>query len=434
MADTPNNDATTTEATLPAVLEAPKPEITATTASAKWQEKVGAFAKSIGKEYDAVTTELQKLVGDANDEGLEALADPECAGNDVIRGLFSGVPPVKLNKAIKDLRGAAAPKLVEPTTPKVAAPSAISMVGLLPEPPSDDTFLSALRVGGVAKVGATEVNAALRVLLAKQLGVYDLPDQLVALMEQHAETLEEPVSDAYYTLQRQVAERRYGEVLQAMGVPGHFMSEARKRKLLDRMGGLWALLDSFQQKLTGWQELWQTRMNNPAAMMAGFASMMSGGAAMMPGMMDHPDTAPVLDSASTVIENFNKMFAGTGIPVARALAHDTLRIKKVLEDPQLPAAIGAANRDEMLKKLGAGLTAEYVRLERDLVSYVLAVMKLAAGEVSTEQLPYYIIALQNRGINIPWDKLQAMKAAAPASPRKRNGGSDAEPERDFRSF
>lgn len=349
---------------------------------------------------------------------------------------MGNVPPAKLNKAIKDLRGTAAtaPKLVEPTASKAAVPAAMNMIGLLPEPPNDESFLNALRVGGVAKVSPTDINAALRVLLAKQLGVYDLPDQLVMLMEQHAETLEEPVGDEFYALQKQVAERRYGEILQAMGVPGHFMSEARKKKLLDRMSGLWALLNSFQTKLTSWQEQWQSRMNNPAAMMAGFASMMGGGAAMgMPGMMDHPDTAPVLDASSTLIDTFNKMFAGTGIPVARALAHDTLRIKKVLEDPRLPAAIGAANRDEMLKKLNAGVSAEYVRLERDLVSYVLAVMKLSAGEVSTEQQPYYIIALQNRGMNIAWDKLEAMKGAS--TPRaKKNSGGDAEPDRDFRSF
>lgn len=433
MADIPNNDPTTSEATPPEVAEV-KPEVTATTASAKWQEKVGSFAKAIGKEYDAVTTELQKLVGDANDEGLEALADPECASNDMIRNIFGSVPPAKLNKAIKDLRGAMAPAVAPVAAPAATKSSVMSMVGLLPEPPSDETFLSALRVGGVAKIGATEINSALRVLLAKQLGVYDLPDQLVALMEQHAETLEEPLGEEFYELQKSVTERRYGEILQAMGVTGHFMSEARKKKLLSRMEGLWPLLASFQGRLDAWQQNWVSRMSNPAAMMAGFASMMNGGAAVgMPGMMDHPDPAPILDAASGVIDALNKMFAGTGIPVARALAHDTLRIKGILTDARLPAAVGAANRDEMLKKLNAGVSAEYVRLERDLVGYVLAVLQLAAGEVSTEQIPMYLMALQNRGTNIPWDKLQALKGAS--TPRaKKNSGGDAETERDFRSF
>lgn len=419
-------------AVVPAVSDKPA-------ASALWQERIGAFAKTISKPFEEVSKALVDLVGAPDDESVMSLADPECCGNELLIGRINsalpGIPVVKLNKAIKDLRAAAKPASPAPAAAKpAAAPMGMSLI-TLPEPPSDEGFLEALRVGGVAKMSATDVNAALRVMLAKQIGVYDLPEQLGEMMERHAEELDEPVGESFYALQKQIGERRYGEILQAMGVPGHFVSESRKKKLLSRMDNMWSLLAGFQGRLDAWQKQWQDKMINPAAMMAGFSAMLSGGmAGGMPGMMDHPDVAPVIDAAASVIDVFNKMFAGTGIPVARAMAQDSLRIKQLLENPGLPAAVGCTTRDEMLKKLGAAVSADYVRLEKDLVTYVLAVMKLAAGEVATEQQPLYLMALQNRGMNIPWERLQSLKAAAKPAKKGPNGGDTDADGRPFQRY
>ncbi|MFA5185291.1 MAG: hypothetical protein WC551_02300 [Patescibacteria group bacterium] len=420
------NASATPETTTPVPAVVP----TATSASALWQERIGAFAKSIGKPAEDVTKAFVELVGDADDDGLETLTDPECCTDQMItEALGSGVPPAKFKKAVKDLRGTAKP--VATTTAKPAASSSFAMMAL-PDAPTDETFLSALQVGGVAKMGATEVNAALRVMLAKQLGVYDLPEQLVELMENRAEEQDEPVSEAFYDLQKQIGERKYGEILQAMGVSGRIMSEARKNKLLARMDGLWATLRSFQECATGWQKQWQDRTTNPTAMIANLTAMLGGNMVPgMPGMMDHPEVAPVLDAAAGVIDVFNKMFAGTGIPVARAMAQDSLRIKQLLEKPELPAAVGCTSREEMLKKLGAAISADYVRLEKDLVTYVLAIMKLAAGEVPPDHQPYYIVALQSRGLNIPWDKLLSFKPTAKPS---KKGAGNGETDADGRPF
>ncbi len=420
------NASATSETTTPAAVT------TAPRTSTLWQERIGAFAKSIGKPAEDVTKAFVELVGDADDDGLETLTDPECCTDQMItEALGVGVPPAKFKKAVKDLRGTAKP-VATTTAAKPAAASASLAMMALPDAPTDETFLSALQVGGVAKMGATEVNAALRVMLAKQLGVYDLPEQLVELMEKRAEEQDEPVSEAFYDLQKQIGERKYGEILQAMGVSGRIMSEARKNKLLARMDGLWATLRGFHECTGGWQKQWQDRVINPGAMMANFSAMLGGGmVAGMPGMMDHPDVAPVIDAAAGVIDVFNKMFAGTGIPVARAMAQDSLRIKQLLEKPELPAAVGCTSREEMLKKLGAAISADYVRLEKDLVTYVLAIMKLAAGEVPPDHQPYYIVALQSRGTNIPWDRLIALKDTAKSGKKRASSG---ETDADGKSF
>jgi len=379
-----------------------KPEEAKPAYSALWTEKVGAFAKSIGVTLEDATTTLTPIVGDPNDEGVETLIDPECMTNQMFRDALTGVPVAKLNKAIKNLRGSAAPV----TAPVAATAAAVPPTYILPEAPEDEAFLSSLKVGGVAKIGATELNAALRVLLAQYLDVYNLPSRLLAMMEEHAESLDEPVGEQFYDLQKIVSEHKYGEVLAALGTNAKLVSETRKKKLLSRMGSLWPTLHNFHLRLSDWMDLWQKQFTNPGMMMSAMAAMTSGGRAPgMPGMMEHPDISPIHDSACSTIDAFNKMFAGTGIPVARAMAHDSLRIKNMLQDTRLPAAIGASNRDEMLKKLGVAVSSDYVRLERDLVTFVLSIMKFAADGVPTESHPVFLNALFQRGTNIPWERL-----------------------------
>lgn len=421
-----------------------KPEVTAAAAtetattaptdSAKWQEVVGTFAKAIGKPYEDVTKSLVLAVGEATDEGLETLADAECCTNDMIKqAVGAGTAPAKLNKAIKDLRTALAPKTAPVPEPAAkAVPANMSMIAL-PQAPTDESLFDALRVGGVAKVGGTEINAVLRVLLGNKMGIDELPARIVQMMEDHAESLDEPVPSAFYDLQRKVSQRRYAEVLDAIGAKGVHMSEQRKQKLLGRMQGIWGLLYGFQNKATAWQKTWQDRMANPGALMAGISVMFGGAGAGVPGMMDHPDIAPMRDAASGVIDGINKIFRGTGIPVARALADDTLRIKEILHDDRLPAAIGAANREDMLKRLGAAVSADYGRMEKDLSSYVLSILEFGAGNVSPEKEPMFLIALQNVGMTIPWQGLMdaSSKPAAAGKKRDNSGSDDGRP---FRSY
>jgi hypothetical protein len=105
-----------------------------------------------------------------------------------------------------------------------------------------------------------------------------------------------------------------------------------------------------------------------------------------------------------VINSINKVFAGVGIPVAKALAYDATRIKGVLENPALPAAVGAPNRDQMLRQLKLGVSADYVRLERNITRFTLGIMEFKKITVPNEEYSYLGAMLQ-LGLTIPWDKL-----------------------------
>ena len=100
------------------------------------------------------------------------------------------------------------------------------------------------------------------------------------------------------------------------------------------------------------------------------------------------------------------MFAGTGVVTARALAYDANNIKQVLENPALPAQLGATNKDQMLKMLEINISSDYVRLEQSLVVYILGILNFNDIPQGNEEIAY-IDALYNLGISIHWDDLQS---------------------------
>ncbi len=385
--------------------------------SAAWNERISAFAAAVGKTPDEITLALKDLVGETNDTGLAVLSSPQALTDEDLKQALVGNngvgggpwPHIALGLFRLNL-----PKLRGPQQ-QVAAPSngshgtPVSLGGdVLPTVPEDGSFLEMLKVGGVLKVGRTEVMAGMKAALASALGLYNLPDLIVEQMELFATEQEEPLTEAFYRLQKQVTRRNYGEILSAIGVDGHFVSERRKKQLLDRLNGeFWTALRDFWSQLLGWQTAWQGNVANPGMLMAAFVAMAQGGAgqAMLPpGMNQPPDTASIRDAAETFVNKVNRVFAGAGIPVARALAWDATCIKNVLEEPGLPATLGATNKDQMLKTLGVSVGAEHVRLERSMTKFALSVMELPNVGSGNSELAY-LAALINLGASIPWNKL-----------------------------
>lgn len=244
-------------------------------------------------------------------------------------------------------------------------------------------------------------------------------------IERRATDLGEPVPEIFYELETLIGRRSYAEVLRAMGMPGSLVSAARKKELLNRISGIFTLLQGFQDRLTGWQENWTSRMSNPGALFAGLAVVMGGGGANPAAatLMEAPDPNPILDAAAGVIDQLNAMFAGTGIPVARALAADAIATRRFLENPALVSAVGAGSRDEMLKTLGLGVSADLVRAERDVTQYILCVMRIQ--KLTTQQLPGFIIAVQQLGSQLPWAQLTG--TARTTTTNGRNGSGRGEP-------
>lgn len=365
-----------------------------------WADYIGPFAAAIGKEPDAVTTMLKGLVGDPGEEAINLLKDAKFTPDaDIIGAVGESVPKAVLAKAIAGLRSASV----------IEAPVAVANLDILPNVPSDDAWLDALKTGGVLKFNKETVLGTVSAALAAQVGLYDLPAKIVAEMERHAQSLEEPVGEEFYRMSAMLTERKYAEIFRAIpGMNGKYATETRKKELLQRINSrLWNSLTGFHGQLKGWMESWQQGMANPAMLVSLLAGAGAGASAMPPGMMAPPATDVLRDAAESVVNDINFVFAGTGIPVALALAYDAQQIRRSLEDPTLPAQVGVANREQMLKKLGAAVSSDYPRLERSLKQYALGVIELPNVTPGQTELQY-LAALFQLGNSVPWGKLGQM--------------------------
>lgn len=372
----------------------------------KMNEELLAKLKGLGLKDE----EVQKLAG----EGVANDSDMARLNADQIKAVTSCglVTAMKVAEAFVP-----APNPVVVSDPGVGQMASMDM---LPSVPDDSSFLEMLKVGGVLKVGKVEVISAMRAAIATQVGLYNLPDILMTRMERFAEEQDEPVGESFYTLQRLITSRNYGEVLSVLGVTGNFVSDRRKNEVLARLNSiLWPALRNFNSQLVAWSDAWSKGMSNPGAALMVLAMASGGGArgVMPPGMLQPPETAGLRDEAEAVINQINKVFSGTGIPVARALAFDATRIKGILEEPTLPAAVGSATRDQMLKTLGVDVGPDYVRLERNVTRFALSIMELPNISSGNEEYGYLGSMLQ-LGLSIPWEKLGGSTPSPVRSSRK----------------
>lgn len=313
-----------------------------------------------------------------------------------------GVPKVKARQLVKELIDSA-PK---PAAPVVvpAAMASMSLGSLLPKVPDDGDLFRMLQTGGVAKMDKQDVIATVRALMGDRFNVFDLDDTVMDAIAERTKKLDEPYPQIYYAIEKAKTRRKRADVLAALEVPGRFVTDTRKKEFLTRTRDLWDVLEGFQGQLVAYEQEWLSKTSNPAMMMTAMAAMLGGGGALAPGLMDAPEPGAILDAAHGVIDTLNHMFAGAGIPVARALAADIIEVREFIEKPELMAAVGAGSRDEMLKVLGVAVSADVVRAERTTVQYALALLEL--DKIPEPQLPAYVVTMKQLGATIPWARLR----------------------------
>lgn len=368
-----------------------------------WSERVGAFAAAVGKTVEEVGTALIGVVGEPSEAALAVLADEDATPlEDIKLALASlAIPSGVLRKHVQMLRGSKSAEPAADTAVNTSGP--MQALAILPPVPDETSFIEMLKTGGVLKVDTTEVISAVKAALARGVGLFDLPERILERMEEFAQAQEEPCGEEFFKVQRLLTERRYGEVLSVLGVSGAFVSEKRKKEFFGRLENrLWQALAGFQKQLVAWQQAWMQGMANPGMLMLAMTTHQAGGV-LPPGIMQPPDTTSLRASAEEVVNEVNRIFAGPGIPVARALAYDATRIMGILSNPALPAQIGATTKDQMLKDLGVAVGAEIVRTEQSVTRYALAVMSLS--KVTADAELAYLAAMINLGATIPWDKL-----------------------------
>jgi hypothetical protein len=171
---------------------------------------------------------------------------------------------------------------------------------------------------------------------------------------------------------------------------------------------------SFHGQIKAWMDSWQQGAANPAIFMSAMTQIMGGGAigGLPPGMMQAPETGVLRDAAETVNDDINRIFAGTGVVTARALAYDANQIKATMEDANLPALVGATNRDQMLRQLGVDVSSNYTRLELNLTKYVMGILNIKDVPAGNEETAYFG-SLFYLGNQIPWDAIGSMPTHRP---------------------
>ena len=359
-------------------------------------------------ENDAVVQRLKSFGLDEatiekikSELGVEAETDLDCLTEQDLIDL--GVKKIQARKVVMALRPATVVSEPVATSPVAT----VSFESVLPIVPTDASWLEALRTGGVLKVDQSSVISAIRAALAYKAGLFDIPDSLVRLMESFADSNDEQVDPVFFKLRKQITRRSYGEIFEAIdGLDGNYVTDTRKKQLFARVDQyLWPSITQFYDQLKSWYDTWLQGSNNPSMWMGRFAGAMGGNGhiPMMPAIQP-PDTGILRDHADAVNDALNRVFAGTGVQIAAALAYEASRIKETLEDPRLPALTGAANRDQMIKMLKVAVSATYPRLELNLTRFVLSVMRIKDQSAGNEELQYFE-ALYMLGSQISWGQM-----------------------------
>lgn len=355
------------------------------------EDPISTRLKELGVDEESIRR-IKDELGASTIEDLAGLTE-----DDMTQIGMKKIPARRLIAALKPIESHAA-----------AVGNAMSFDDVLPAVPTDASWLEALRTGGVLKVDQSTVISAVRAALAHRAGLYTIPDRLVELMERFADENDEQVSTDYFKLRKQMTRRSYADIFQAIdGLDGNYVTEGRKKQLFARIDkNLWPAILSFYSQLKSWQEAWMQGAANPAMMMNAILAATGGGTALPTGMMQPPDTGVLRDHADAVADAVNKVFAGTGVQIAAALAYDATQIKETLSNPNLPALTGSANRDQMLRQLGVAVSATYPRMETNLTRFVLAIMQVKDQPAGAEELQYFG-TLFMLGSQIPWDQLSA---------------------------
>ena len=350
------------------------------------------------KEHGADTATIARIVNELGVESVEDLAFLEVADLTNI-----GMKLIKARQLVTELKTSATPAPAVDAAETRAIQSQFE--ALLPPVPTDESWLNSLKTGGVLKVDESSYIAALRAGFADRVGLFSLPEALAKAMEQYADETEEQVDPVFYTLRKSLTRRNYGDIFAAIeGLDGTFITEGRRKEFLSRVRDtLWPAITESYITLSRWYKAWRASFSDPSMLLAAIGGSLNGAAGV--SMITPPDTAPLHDAGDALVNAINRTFRGTGVQVAAALAYEANLIKKTLDDPRLPSMVGVKNREMMLKKIGANISSDYVRLEQNLVKYVLGFTK--HDTVTSDVEVNYFVALWQLGTQIKWEELES---------------------------
>ncbi|MCR4314588.1 MAG: hypothetical protein NUV84_05085 [Candidatus Uhrbacteria bacterium] len=333
--------------------------------------------KELGVEDDIIT-KIENDLGATSVEDLAGLTEDDLVG--------VGMKKLPARKLAASLKPSPAPAHVAEAEPVLRGASLLVPVA------DDASILELLRIGGVAKMTPEDLIAAIRGAFTRAMGVNRIIPTLLERMREHAESLDEPLGTTYFKLFKASKRRQYGDVLAAFDGAITSIPEDEKDKFLTRVDGLWPVLAAFQGLLDAYRQLHRDEANDLSNLAVAFRQGASA--------VEYPDPSNVIASARGVIDRFNRVFGGMGIPSARAIAKDIAEEAELLRNPELPGTVGAGGFEEMIKKLGLGVPSDVRQTEINIATFALNLLKLP-DQASNNQ-PLVILELQRLGKVITW--------------------------------
>lgn len=318
----------------------------------------------------------------------------------------AGLKPIEAKKARKALGPANPPTTAAPGAMPATPPPVFSGASLLPVVPEEKSFLEALVAGGVLEIDDLTIGSAARLLCIQ--GISDVEDRLEATIKQrYLNELKKPYPPVYRRIKKSLSRKRHRDVLEALEMTGQGISQADMKQFTGNLSRLWKLLAEFDGQVKNWVQAAMTANNlamgtNPLNLLAAWQS---GNRDMMAlsGIGMQLDASAIVDTARTLINDVNALFAGDGALIARMLMADAMQVREVLQDAELLGALGCGTREEMLQKLGLSVGFDAVRTERAIAKYILAAVHLP--DVSSENVVRYIVEMQQVCTDIKWGEM-----------------------------
>jgi hypothetical protein len=260
--------------------------------------------------------------------------------------------------------------------------------------------MKGLQIGGVMKIGDATLQAALRVFFADRFGLFDVRKKVRDMMVAQANKIQEPVDPMYWKVLDDITRRDYGDLFNAItGLKGSYFTEKHRSVFIDRIRKeLCPAIRDGYNAVAGWIDGYNTMMANPAS----WGAFIHGNAFGTPTSACPPFDS-VADASATVKDAINKVFRGTYLPVAAAMAKDAMDASALLNNSSLPALLGCETKEIMLKALDLNITASTTRGEKYFIQFVIGLVKYDTEAPGNEL--NYIQALYNVGREIPWSLL-----------------------------
>ncbi len=378
-----------------------------------------------------ITDEIKDKLGEL---GVDCVDDLAALNAEQLKGL--GLKPAKVNRLLDEAR-----KLSEGEKPETAmAPSGPVMGGgamtpmaaavapgmvALPQVPDTETMLRGLKISGKLAPGVNPsvCIALVQAAVATPLDLMSIPKRLLNRLEKKANELDVPVGEVFFDIVAEINKSKYSEILPLVtGGRSPGITASWRKNLANRVEKILqpALLRSIEVSRDFLARLMQM---SGVMMGAGFVGSMQYDVkmqAMLQALNQVPDTGEIHELADYLRDAFNKTCAGTGLVTATKVATEYIRVKEILDIPELYTQCGVANRDELVREMNLQVPGALVRAEENLTAFVYAMIEL--DEVSADVEPAYVVQMCNLATRIdtgvlfrPLDSIAPTGKAAPAA-------------------